>query len=287
MTELSPACTMTTPGDPFEKRVSTVGRVFPQVECKIVDPSTGRAVPRGTPGEVLARGYNVMLGYWDDPQATAEVIDGARWMDTGDLATMDAEGYVNIVGRSKDMIIRGGENVYPREIEEFLYTHPAGSATLSLLQPSERCGELNHMSVDCDLACLQVDVLPLQFIEHRPNRVAVRGEFVSNALTHHALGVWCDAADVNRFHPSPSVLVGEWEPCGRRRTQACAPERVRDYARTADRLWTAGGCRSCWLGSCSSYLGLASRCFGRRGRRAASRLQPRPPQPPRCRGPPR
>jgi fatty-acyl-CoA synthase len=141
MTELSPACTMTSLSDPLDKRVSTVGRVFPQVECKIVDPLTGQVVPRGTPGEVLARGYNVMLGYWNDPKATADAIDGARWMHTGDLATMDADGYVNIVGRSKDMIIRGGENVYPREIEEFLYTHPAISDVQVIGVPDEKYGE--------------------------------------------------------------------------------------------------------------------------------------------------
>src|SRR5262245_52964521 len=112
MTETSPVSTVTSLDDPLEKRATTVGRVFPHVECKIVDPLTGAVVPRGTPGELLARGYHVMLGYWNNPQATAEAIDAARWLHTGDLATMDAEGYVNIVGRSTDMIIRGGENVY-------------------------------------------------------------------------------------------------------------------------------------------------------------------------------
>jgi fatty-acyl-CoA synthase len=141
MTELSPACTMTRLTDPLDKRVSTVGRVFPQVECKIVDPISCQVVPRGTPGEVLARGYNVMLGYWNDPIATAEAIDTARWMHTGDLATMDPDGYVNIVGRSKDMIIRGGENVYPREIEEFLYTHPAVADVQVIGVPDEKYGE--------------------------------------------------------------------------------------------------------------------------------------------------
>ena len=104
--------------------MSTVGTVMPHVEMKIVDPDTGRPVPRGTPGEVCTRGYSVMLGYWDAPEQTAEAIDAARWMHTGDLGTMDDDGYVAIVGRIKDMVIRGGENVYPREIEEFLYTHP-------------------------------------------------------------------------------------------------------------------------------------------------------------------
>jgi fatty-acyl-CoA synthase len=141
MTELSPACTMTSLSDPLDKRVSTVGRAFPQVECKIVDPLTGRVVRRGAPGEMLARGYNVMLGYWNDPNATAEAIDAARWMHTGDLATMDEDGYVKIVGRSKDMIIRGGENVYPREIEEFLYTHPAVADVQVIGVPDEKYGE--------------------------------------------------------------------------------------------------------------------------------------------------
>jgi fatty-acyl-CoA synthase len=105
-------------------RTSTVGRVHPHVEVKIVDPTTGACVPAGAPGELCTRGYSVMQGYWNEPDKTAEAIDPAGWMHTGDLATMDADGYVKIVGRSKDMIIRGGENVYPREIEEFLYSHP-------------------------------------------------------------------------------------------------------------------------------------------------------------------
>ncbi len=110
--------------DSLELRVSTVGRVHPHLEIKLVDPATGRTVPRGEAGELCTRGYSVMLGYWNDPDKTAEVIDAARWMHTGDLAVMDADGYVNITGRIKDMVIRGGENIYPREIEEFLYTHP-------------------------------------------------------------------------------------------------------------------------------------------------------------------
>jgi fatty-acyl-CoA synthase len=125
MTETSPVSFQSFTDDPVEKRVSTVGQIHPHVECKIVDPATGQVVPRGETGELLSRGYIVMLGYWNNPQATANAIDAARWMHTGDLATMDDEGYVNIVGRLKDMIIRGGENIYPREIEEFLYRHPA------------------------------------------------------------------------------------------------------------------------------------------------------------------
>jgi fatty-acyl-CoA synthase len=124
MTETSPVSMQTRADDSVERRVSTVGRVHPHVEIKIVDPDTGLTLPRGEPGELCTRGYSVMLGYWDEPEKTAEAIDRARWMHTGDLGVMDADGYVNITGRIKDMVIRGGENVYPREIEEFLYTHP-------------------------------------------------------------------------------------------------------------------------------------------------------------------
>ncbi|WP_308257977.1 AMP-binding protein [Pseudonocardia lacus] len=124
MTETSPVSTQTGADDELERRVSTVGRVHPHVESKIVDPETGLTLPRGEPGELCTRGYSVMLGYWDEPEKTAEAIDRARWMHTGDLGVMDADGYINITGRIKDMVIRGGENVYPREIEEFLYTHP-------------------------------------------------------------------------------------------------------------------------------------------------------------------
>jgi fatty-acyl-CoA synthase len=141
MTETSPVSTLTTIEDPLEKRVSTVGRAFPHIECKIVDPSTGKVVAHGISGELLVRGYHVMLGYWNDPKATNEAIDAARWMHTGDLATMDADGYVNIVGRAKDMIIRGGENVYPREIEEFLYAHPKVQDVQVIGVPDEKYGE--------------------------------------------------------------------------------------------------------------------------------------------------
>jgi fatty-acyl-CoA synthase len=123
MTETSPASFQSAVDDPLERRVSTVGRIHPHVEVKIVDLE-GRIVPRGERGELCTRGYSVMLGYWDEPEKTAEVLDAAGWMHTGDLATIDAEGYCNIVGRIKDMVIRGGENLYPREIEEFLYRHP-------------------------------------------------------------------------------------------------------------------------------------------------------------------
>jgi fatty-acyl-CoA synthase len=124
MTETSPVSTQTAVDDPLDKRVSTVGRAHPHVEIQIVDPQTGTVVERGRPGEICTRGYSVMIGYWDDPLRTAEAIDTDGWMHTGDLGVMDVEGYVNIVGRIKDMIIRGGENIYPREIEEFLFTHP-------------------------------------------------------------------------------------------------------------------------------------------------------------------
>jgi fatty-acyl-CoA synthase len=124
MTETSPVSTQTAADDPLDKRVGTVGRVHPHVEVKVVDPEGGGTVARGESGELCTRGYSVMIGYWADPERTAEAIDADGWMHTGDLAVMDDEGYVNIVGRIKDMIIRGGENVYPREIEEFLYSHP-------------------------------------------------------------------------------------------------------------------------------------------------------------------
>jgi fatty-acyl-CoA synthase len=141
MTETAPVSTQSAVDDPLDKRVSTVGRIHPHVEIKIVDPTSGFVVPREAAGELCTRGYSVMLGYWNNPSATAEAIDTARWMHTGDLATMDGEGYVNIVGRIKDMIIRGGENVYPREIEEFLYTHPDVSDVQVIGVPSEKYGE--------------------------------------------------------------------------------------------------------------------------------------------------
>ena len=141
MTETSPVSTQTSADDPLEKRVTTVGRVHPHVEIRIVDPATGEVVPRGTGGEFQTRGYSVMLGYWNDPERTAEAIDADGWMHTGDLAVMDDEGYVNIVGRIKDMIIRGGENVYPREVEEFLYTHPDIVDVQVIGVPDTRYGE--------------------------------------------------------------------------------------------------------------------------------------------------
>jgi fatty-acyl-CoA synthase len=124
MTETSPVSTQTGTDDDMERRVSTVGRVHPHVEIKVIDPETSLVLPRGSHGELCTRGYSVMLGYWNEPDKTAEAIDAGRWMHTGDLAVMDEAGYLNIVGRIKDMVIRGGENIYPREVEEFLYTHP-------------------------------------------------------------------------------------------------------------------------------------------------------------------
>ncbi|HXD81572.1 MAG TPA: AMP-binding protein [Candidatus Acidoferrum sp.] len=141
MTETSPVSTQCATDDPLEKRVATVGRVHPHVEIKIVDPATGAIVPRDTAGELCSRGYMVMLGYWNNEEATRQAIDRARWMHTGDLATMDADGYVNIVGRIKDMIIRGGENIYPREVEEFLYGHPDVADVQVIGIPSEKYGE--------------------------------------------------------------------------------------------------------------------------------------------------
>ena len=140
MTETSPVSTQTATDDPLDKRVETVGRVHPHIEVKIID-AEGHIVPRGEPGELCTRGYSVMLGYWNNESATRDAIDAARWMHTGDLATMDEGGYVNIVGRIKDMIIRGGENVYPREIEEFLYRHPDVSDVQVVGVPSARYGE--------------------------------------------------------------------------------------------------------------------------------------------------
>ena len=125
MTETSPVSTMTRDDDDLARRTETVGRSMPHIESKVVDPVTGVTLPRGETGELCTRGYSVMLGYWEQPDKTAEAIDAARWMHTGDLATMDEHGYVEIVGRIKDLVIRGGENVYPREVEEFLYTHPS------------------------------------------------------------------------------------------------------------------------------------------------------------------
>ncbi|GGL06122.1 AMP-binding protein [Mangrovihabitans endophyticus] len=141
MTETSPVSTMTRVDDSLARRTETVGRVMPHLESKVVDPASGLVMPRGEPGELCTRGYSVMLGYWGQPEATAEAIDRGRWMHTGDLATMDDDGYVNIVGRIKDLVIRGGENVYPREVEEFLYTHPDITDVQVIGVPDAKYGE--------------------------------------------------------------------------------------------------------------------------------------------------
>ena len=140
MTETSPVSTQTAVDDPLDKRVGTVGRIHPHVEVKIVD-ETGRIAAHGATGELCTRGYSVMRGYWDDAERTAETIDAAGWMHTGDLATMDEAGYFNIVGRIKDMVIRGGENIYPREIEEYLYRHPKIADVQVIGVPDDKYGE--------------------------------------------------------------------------------------------------------------------------------------------------
>ena len=140
MTETSPAIFLTDTDDPIERQVSTVGRIMPHSEAKVIDEN-GHIVNPGEKGELLARGYNVMQGYWNDPERTAESIDSAGWMHTGDLATIDNEGYCNIVGRVKDMVSRGGENIYPREIEEYLYKHPKISDVQVFGVPDKRFGE--------------------------------------------------------------------------------------------------------------------------------------------------
>ncbi len=141
MTETSPVSTQTRVDDDLARRTETVGRVMPHLEVKVIDPVTGLTVPRGEAGELCTRGYSVMLGYWEQPDETAEAIDAARWMHTGDLATMDEAGYVNVVGRIKDLVIRGGENIYPREVEEFLYTHPDIADVQVIGVPDEKYGE--------------------------------------------------------------------------------------------------------------------------------------------------
>ena len=141
MTETSPVSCQSQTDTPLDKRVSTVGLVQPHLEVKIINPETGETVPRGTTGELCTKGYSVMQGYWGDDARTREAIDAEGFMHTGDLATMDEEGYVNIVGRSKDMVIRGGENVYPREIEEFLYRHPKIQDVQVVGVPDQRFGE--------------------------------------------------------------------------------------------------------------------------------------------------
>jgi fatty-acyl-CoA synthase len=171
MTETSPVSTQTRSDDDLERRTGTVGRVMPHVEVKVCDPATGRIVERGTPGELCTRGYSVMIGYWENPQATAEAVDRAGWMRTGDLATMREDGYLNIVGRIKDMVIRGGENIYPREIEEFLYTHPDVVDAQVIGVPDARYGEEL-----CAWLCLRAGAQPLD--------AAMLAEFCEGKLAH-------------------------------------------------------------------------------------------------------
>jgi fatty-acyl-CoA synthase len=141
MTETSPVSFQTRITDPIELRVSTVGQAHPHVEAKVIDPLTGETLPRGESGELCVRGYLVMLQYWNNPQATREAIDSDGWMHTGDLAVMRADEYVNIVGRTKDMISRGGEKIFPKEVEDFLYSHPKVSDVQVIGVPSKKYGE--------------------------------------------------------------------------------------------------------------------------------------------------
>ncbi len=175
MTETSPVSFQTAIGDPVEKQVSSVGRVHPHLEVKIVD-AEGRIVPCDTPGELCTRGYSVMLGYWDDPERTAQAIDPARWMHTGDLATLDSEGYCNIVGRIKDLVIRGGENIYPREVEEFLYRHPKIQDVQVFGVPDERYGEE---------ICAWVMLRAGESLDPAELRAFCRGQIAHYKIPHH------------------------------------------------------------------------------------------------------
>ncbi len=181
MTETSPVSTQTRADDSLDHRVSTVGRVGPHLEVKVID-RTGRTVPRGTPGELCTRGYSVMLGYWNQPDQTAEAIDAAHWMHTGDLAVMDEEGYLAITGRLKDMVIRGGENIYPREIEEFLYTHPDILDAQVIGVPDAKYGEEL-------MACIRL----------RPGASELTAEslreFCSGRLAHYKIPRYVDVVD--------------------------------------------------------------------------------------------
>ena len=174
MTETSPVSTQTRSDDSLERRVGTVGRVGPHLEVKIVDPESGLTVSHGEPGELCTRGYSVMLGYWEQQDKTAEAIDAARWMHTGDLAVMDADGYVSITGRIKDMVIRGGENVYPREIEEFLYTHPDILDAQVIGVPDERYGEELMAWIRMRPGAAEISVESLR-------------EFCANKLAHYKI----------------------------------------------------------------------------------------------------
>jgi fatty-acyl-CoA synthase len=174
MTETSPVSCQTRSDDDLDRRTATIGSVHPHVEVKIIDPTTGNTVERGEPGEFCTRGYSVMLGYWDDPDKTAEAIDSDGWMHTGDLAVMREDGYCNIVGRIKDMVIRGGENIYPREVEEFLYTHPDIEDVQVIGVPDERFGEEL-----CAWVKVRAGAEPL-------DAVAIR-EFATGKLAHYKI----------------------------------------------------------------------------------------------------
>ncbi|TAL34177.1 AMP-binding protein [Phenylobacterium sp.] len=175
MTETSPVSWQTSADDSLERRVSTVGRVHPHLEVKVVD-SEGRVTPRGEPGEFCTRGYSVMLGYWDDPERTAEAIDSGGWMHTGDLGVIDDEGYGNVVGRIKDMVIRGGENIYPREIEEFLYRHPAIQDVQVIGVPDPRYGEE---------ICAWIVLKPGETLEDEAVREFCRGQIAHYKIPRH------------------------------------------------------------------------------------------------------
>jgi fatty-acyl-CoA synthase len=178
MTETSPVSCQTRSDDDLDRRTATIGRVHPHVEIKIVDPVTGATVPRGEPGELCTRGYSVMLGYWDDPEKTAEAVDADGWMHTGDLAVMRDDGYCNIVGRIKDMVIRGGENIYPREIEEFLYTHPDIEDVQVIGVPDEKYGEE---------LCAWIKMKDAGTGRHRPLDAAAVREFATGKLAHYKI----------------------------------------------------------------------------------------------------
>jgi len=175
MTETSPVSCQTAVDDAMQARVSTVGRVHPHLEIKIVD-SDGRVVPRGETGEYCTRGYSVMLGYWDEDERTAEAIDAARWMHTGDLAVMDDAGYCQIVGRLKDMVIRGGENIYPREIEEYLYQHPAVADVQVVGVPDDKYGEQ---------LCAWVQLVADQTLDEAELRAFCEGEIAHYKIPCH------------------------------------------------------------------------------------------------------
>ena len=175
MTETSPLTTQTATDDPIEERVSTVGRVHPHAEAKIV-AIQGTTLPLGQQGEYCARGYAVMPGYWDDPDRTAEAIDSDGWMHSGDLGTMDGQGFVRITGRLKDMVIRGGENIYPREIEEFLYGHPAIEDVTVVGVPDARMGEE---------LCAWVRLRPGMEIDEESLRDFCRGQIARFKIPHH------------------------------------------------------------------------------------------------------